>query len=516
VNTPLLVRHPAPNPTESLVGYALRLSEKNGYVSPWSLCQLAGLRQRELQTTGIGIERLAAIANCSASELSQIAFTSASNRRLHALLGHRLTPTDLNIAEPKLCPQCVAEKGFIEAHWHLELAVACPIHLCLTTSHCPICAKRLRWFRPGMLECECGGSLLESETSSISQPETGLLDLIRRKALGEPASKESTVSLPKDDLMAMTLRSILTVIRVLGKYRLIADEGTATTDELQIVLAASRVLMDWPLNFITLLEKLGEKLPAAIAGGVGKQFEGIYRALFRSRAIEQGHTDFLRIAFLDFALNHWGRGYVDHKLIKERGDAVPKRFLTQTEFATFIGVRQVTAARLLKGSKLSATRVKCGKANRILVDANLIAISRTAPGNVFRKREAAKRLGISVSVLHALKEAGIYEVNNLPSNRAGFHELDLKAFSEKFFALASEINPHGPTDIACITLKLVVCGCHDSTATKLNVLRAILTNKIAIVGNTNGTTGGLLLDRFIYREFVVNVRLSAARNASVH
>ena len=30
-------------------------------------------------------------------------------------------------------------------------------------------------------------------------------------------------------------------------------------------------------------------------------------------------------------MNHWGCGYVDHKLITEMGAAVPKRFLTQTE-----------------------------------------------------------------------------------------------------------------------------------------------------------------------------------------
>lgn len=510
----LLVRHPAPYFTESLVGYALRLSEKNGYLSPWSLCQLAGMRQRELQTTGVRIDKLAAIANCSASELNKIAFTSASNRKLVSLLGHRLTFTDLNITQPRLCSRCVAEKGFIEAHWHLELMVACPIHQCLATSHCSTCAKRLRWFRPGLLECKCGGSLLESETSIISQPEIALLDLIRRKTLGDPAAKESAVSLPQDDLMAMTLRSMLMVIRVLAKLRLIADDCATPTSKRQMIFAASHVLMDWPLNFIRLLEDLGDKLPADVAGGVAKQFEGIYRALFRNHAIDRGDTGFLRAAFLDFVMNHWGRGYVDHKLIKETRNAVPKRFLTQTEFAARIGVRQVTAARLLKDSKLSATRVKCGKANRILVDTNLSAIPRTAPGKIFRKREAAKRLGISVSLLEAIKEAGIYEINNLLPTRAGFHELDLRAFSQKLLALVSESNCKNTSGLASITLKDVACGHHESTATKLSVLRALLTKEIAIVGNSNGTIGGLLLDSFAYRKFIANVRLSAAANAA--
>ena len=43
-----------------------------------------------------------------------------------------------------------------------------------------------------------------------------------------------------------------------------------------------------------------------------------YCALFKNRAIyPRGQTDFLRVAFLEFAENHWGRGYVDPKLLMQ-------------------------------------------------------------------------------------------------------------------------------------------------------------------------------------------------------
>jgi hypothetical protein len=514
VSMPLLVRHPAPYPTESILGYVLRLSEKNGYLSPWSVYHLAGMKQKEMKTTGIRVEKLAPIASCPISELTQIAFTSARNRRLPQLLGHRLTPTDLNVAQPKLCPQCVAEKGFIEAHWHLELMVACPVHECLTISECPKCGKRLRWFRPGLLECECGANLLEYEMPAIPQPEASLLDLIRMKVFGHCADEENPVSLPHEDLLAMTLRSMLTVIRALAKHRLVADDCTSPIGLLQIILAASRVLMDWPKNFIALLTDLGQKLPADVSGGVGKQFEGIYQALFRNTAIgPPENTDFLRIAFLDFAMNHWGRGFVDHKLIKKLGDVGPKRYLTQTEFAAQIGVQQSTAARLLKGSKLSSRRVKCGKADRILVDANQGAIPYTFPGKIYRKREAAKRLGISVSVLHALKEGSIYEVNHLLPTRAGFHELDLDAFRQRVLALVPDNRFCSIAGVESVTLNSVLCGHHDSTKTKVKLVRALLAKDIAVFGNADGTIGGLLLDRFGYRQFIVDARSGAAGNA---
>lgn len=119
-------------------------------------------------------------------------------------------------------------------------------------------------------------------------------------------------------------------------------------------------------------------------------------------------------------------------------------------------------------------------------------------------------------MLHAIKEAGVYEVNHLLPTRAGFHELDLAAFSQKLFPLAPQADSQEATGSASIRLKAILCGHHDFTSTKLNVLQAILARKITIVGAENGTIGGLLLGRVAYREFTVDLRLIAAENAAIH
>jgi hypothetical protein len=162
MSTSVLVRHPAPYLTESLIGYVLRLAEENGYDSPWSVFSLAGLKQNEIRTSGFKLEKLAAIINRPVCELESIGFSSPPKQpRWARLLRNSLVPTDLNIVDPGLCPRCVADKGFIEAHWHLTLMVGCPVHECMTASFCPKCRKRLRLFRLGLLECACGGNLMD-------------------------------------------------------------------------------------------------------------------------------------------------------------------------------------------------------------------------------------------------------------------------------------------------------------------------------------------------------------------
>ena len=392
MRTPLLVRHPAPHPTESLIGYVLRLSEENGYDSPWSVYSLAGMKQNEISTSGFKFHKLAAIVNRSSSELDKLGFSGPVGQpRSARLLGNRLIPSDLKIANPGVCPRCVAEIGFIEAHWHLTLMTGCPVHVCMQALSCPKCGKEPRLFRRSLLECSCGGNLLECNLPPIPKADAALLDIIRRKVLGLRVNEKNPLSLPQKKLMAMNLRAMLVVVRALGKYRLIADGSTRFVNEPQLVSAAARVLADWPKNFIGLLQDTGTHLPPSPNGGVRKQFERVYCALFKNRAISpREQTDFLRVAFLEFADNYWGRGYVDHKLLKQARGGATSRFVTRSEFAARVGIHNLTASRLVKEHKVPARRIQCGKSERILVDMNQNVFSRPSPGKIHRERNVPR------------------------------------------------------------------------------------------------------------------------------
>src|ERR1017187_9243341 len=512
MSTPLLVRHPAPYPTESLVGYVLRLAEENGYDSPWSVYSLAGLKQNEIRTTGFKLEKLAAIINRPVPELDSIGYSPPKNRpRWARLLEHSLIPTDLNIVNPGLCPRCVADKGFIEAHWHLTLMVGCPVHECMPALCCPRCGKRLRLFRPGLLECGCHGNLFECKVPSLPKADAVLLDIIRRKVLGIAADEENQISLPRDQLMAMNLRSMLLVVRTLGRHRLIADGSTCLEDERQLISASTRVLADWPKNFITLLLDIGKQLQRSANGGVRRQFESIFGSLFKNRAINPSEqTDFLRVAFLEFAENHWDRGYVDPKLLKQMRGKVRSRFITQSEFAAQVGIHNFTASRLLKEQKIPSKRVQCGRSERILVDFSCNSIPRTCPGRIYRERDAAKLIGISVGVLRVLKDSGIFEFNHLLPTKGGYHEVDIDGFTKRLLAVAPSAEPTIGNSSEYISLKTVMSGHHDSPEAKVDVVRALLAGSLAIAGNSNGSIAGLLIERAEYRRFVIAVRSRAA------
>ena len=184
--------------------------------------------------------------------------------------------------------------------------------------------------------------------------------------------------------------------------------------------------------------------------------------------------------------------------------------MTQSEFASRVGIHNLTASRLLRDLTIPSMRIQCGKSERILVDLSRAVVPQTCPGKIYRERDAAKRVGVSVSVLRALKESGIFEFNHLLPSKGGYHELDLDSFTKRLLALAP---PKGKATNLMndgIALKTIMGGHHDSPKTKVDVVRALLAGSLTIVGNADGTIAGLSVDGDEYRGLVIAARIRAA------
>lgn len=504
INSALLVRHPPPFPTESLFGYILRLSQENGYTTPWHLFSVAEMKQSETRTAGIKVAKLAAVAYGRLAGLEAIAYRG-SRQSICRLLGHPLIPIDLRLTKPQLCARCITDKGFVEAHWDLALMTGCPIHGRSLLSSCPACGHPLRWFRRGLLECHCGADLLDRDLPPISIAEVTLLDIIRRKVLRLGSPAENNSSLPVSDLQGIDLRSLLFLIKTLGKYRMIVD-NSEQHDPKGLVRAAAHILENWPTNFFGLLKNIGaQPLSHDTAGSVRQQFDGIYSCLFKYGGIaDPKQADFLRLAFLDFAANHWGRGFVDKRLMKPLGRELPAgRFQTPSDVARQLGVDPRTASRLLENKKILRKKVRSGAVEKSLIDSDLIDIHRTSPGRIYRLRQAAALLGLSPSVLRELRISGDFQVKHLQWPKHGFHSLDIEEFSRRIFDLRSSPNP---THSESIALTRATGRFYEYLGGGAAIVRAVLSRELSVSASIDGTVGGLLIPHTEFQCFVSSAR----------
>ena len=279
--------------------------------------------------------------------------------------------------------------------------------------------------------------------------------------------------------------------------------------------AASRVLTEWPSNFVTLLQSLGDRVLGKTNSGVRKQFQNIYHALFKNKTIQPPEqTDFIKDAFVDFGANHWGRGVVDSRFLGSRRGSGAGRFMTQAAFARKIGVQTRTAAKMLMDHGIPSRRLECGAASRVLIDANDVSIPCSSPGIVLRCREAARQLGISPALLQDLRRRGIYGAQHLSPTRPGFHPLDVQRFQQRMLTLAQAPIPSTGCNSGGISLGSVFRNPHHSVATKATVVRAVLSKEIVVLNNVDGTLAGLQLETNTCQQTLLDAHKASPRENS--
>lgn len=237
-------------------------------------------------------------------------------------------------------------------------------------------------------------------------PQACLLDVIRAKVLGLlPFPDEA--GLPVQALLGLELRQLLALLFVLSECRRAVEGDAVNKDSSVIVADAAHVLSEWPENYFELLAALGSRTLEK-GNDIRTQFAPLYNSFLKlGSGPGVQASKFLRLAFLDFVSNHWGRRVADAKLMKNLQGHVSKRFVTRAELARSIGVHIRTVSRLT-----SVSENPCGH-DQIVIDSSSFTMDSSENRRLLNAREAAATIGIPVSVLRALKKAGFYEVKHI-------------------------------------------------------------------------------------------------------
>lgn len=299
MNRPTLLRRSRAYKGEGILGYALRLTELNGYSSPRQLRQFAGIDNDTSLASPEGLAALAAVARQTLPAASAPAEESLRAHTLIRPIDAEFVPTAEWTLAARCCPRCVKEVGFIEGHWSLPHMIACPLHRYLAVSSCSACKKLLRWHRPGLLECSCGASIGIGTARVATASELAFLDLIRCKALGLDAPKANRERFPIEDLMKMTLPQLVDVADTLARLQGANTGG----DKRQVIFLAARALSDWPHSFLKVLDPR--------EGGPGREVQfrkclsRCLRALCGANIAQSSHMDFMGAVMVEYAVRQW-------------------------------------------------------------------------------------------------------------------------------------------------------------------------------------------------------------------
>lgn len=219
-----------PHDDEGFMGFALRMSNLNGFRGVYWLYKLLG-RDRLNHFTE---EDLPDIAGIFGADFKSLAKSYVRSRREHGEVSyiaheHAITrPYLLRPLRPQLCPRCVADCGYMRSLWDYSLVSACTRHRCGLIDECPQCGKRIQWMRPDLKGCRCNffWSQVESEPLSPADPTLQLAEIIETQMATWGGHVPKAVGSLNKHLCHLSLDTLFRLVWIFGIKDSAADSVT--------------------------------------------------------------------------------------------------------------------------------------------------------------------------------------------------------------------------------------------------------------------------------------------------
>ncbi len=533
-----VVHTPPAREREGLLGYVLRVSEANGYDTPWPIFSLAGMTQGEMKTSIIPIEKLSEVIGRPVDELARLPWHRYPNgTRMSAKATRPQLLRHLLIRYPKICTQCIAESGVVDAAWDLRIMLACPKHGTPMVDLCPACQGKLTWFRPGLDRCRCGQQLVAPEALPYPQHTIDLLQVVYDTLHGLPTNPTPPSGIPACDLHRMGIDDLLRLLTKIGN----AVSGTEARGKYAAyapdrLIRLSQVFSDWPRQFHRFLRSIDPD-PDKATLGLARRFYKFYSLIAAAKWTTKEKMVFIRSAFGQYGFyggttsgadprfflppTKWQslrqQGLSPSQMRKQSGESnVPADVVNQRELARRLGVRVATAQSWAKQGVfgLECCDSLTGGQPVYKIPAGL---PRKVIEGAMNVREAGKHLGIPISILMRLRRDGYYRVKHVGRNLTQFSKADLEALRNDILAYAPKkfsVVPEGRITLAAI-FRMKMRGIEN----KYEVVRRVLEGTLVPAGRIGNSIGDVVVTVDWIESFRQNMNvhdtISASRTSKI-
>lgn len=305
---------------ESPRGYLCRVAHEQGYHSPVSLAEIAGLQASGLDRED-AIKQLSYVLRLEPEEWRSMCYhhiKGLKRFKQRSFLEERVSADDLNYKHPRLCCACLRERPIWWAVWDLGLVVACPIHRCLLLDQCPTCKRRVAWRRPAVHKCRCGLDFRDLTSEAADDNLVAIHEAVYRAAgvtLVKNAELDLAVSGFPPELLRLKLGALLRLILFVGSIKEGSTLGRkqrpfAATDlsaATEVCHGAVTLLEDWPRPLREVLRRMVPHGANPSGLNFSEIFGNFYRHLFQ--VLPRCEFGFLHDVFEQFVIEDW-KGFI--------------------------------------------------------------------------------------------------------------------------------------------------------------------------------------------------------------
>lgn len=493
----LLVRTPVPHPREALLGYALRLSECNGYSTPGYFLSPAD-DQLHISRHRL-VDHLRSATGLTEAQLDRLRNSKPDEKdaKFGFLLSQRVSLYDLNLKCPRVCTQCLQENGRAEALWDLAWVSACPIHACELIIHCPACAGLLTWSRPGLLKCKLGHDLATSVPRPAGASHVRVAALLGRKLYGSTSELSKLEGADRTDDM-----SLYEVCRVAGKltnHLAKQKRGSKSNVRGRLRLAAQDDLMqaicDLFLGSDAECFALFDRLSVdASAGGRHRSYHDAFNWLFdlfpRDRAAES-MPSLLRLLFA-YASEHWPDSRLRRTSAHFSGYVQDSKWMSVAAAVKELGVSEPTLRDAILRGEVPSRKVSDKSNHNHIVPIAWIQEQLAAPMLRLDNASIKHRFALTSSIIVSLRDRGLF-IPNIRVRQGRFLEHDVQTLAERMAEHATE--QQAAATAQQITFDELMCQ-RSSKAAKANFVASVLQGHVRPCARIEAAgLPGLLFDR---------------------
>jgi hypothetical protein len=422
----MLLWHGAPRPGENLLGYLLRLTERNLYEPSRLLTVLdkrvLSSRGSFLFSDGQGVDALTALTGVERERLLELYYRPAPAGAMGALkslfCGQRVSQYMIRAWEPKVCPACLAAAPFTRAAWDLAAVTACPVHRVMLLRACPKCGEPIRWTRRRVCRCKCKYNFRRFHGVPVPDSELRVSSHIYRLCGLDTGAAPAP---PDGPLYGLSLEGFLTALFLVGsQYREslgweggssrgsdVTGKHTAASrsnEELHLLLnKAFRVFEDWPRSYYDFLDWRREHGRRREHNrGVGYYFGDFYTSLFRR--VPDGQFEFMREGMRRYAAARWSKNRAVPPPRYTEADLRNMGYLTGKAVRERLRIDVRFFRNLLREGTLKMQVIKQGRQIYRVVEAAGVEELERGQGPFLTVAKASARLGVQRKGVMSLVE----------------------------------------------------------------------------------------------------------------
>lgn len=490
-----LVVAPRPQPTESLMGYVLRLTVLNGYPTPTYVLALLRSERYSLPVGRLDAVGLIQAAGVSRSDVDRLTHMPTDRSQGYIRVYRTDLPNlEVNLRHPKVCPACLAEGRPCEAFWDMAQAAVCPLHQAHLLTQCPGCNKNLLWSRPEVPTCKCGFDLRTATVTPANPDLVNLMAVMRHQVYRDEALAPFPAEMTH--LAHLDLRRLCKLIWVLSGLvhqghggRWPPKSRCHYKPQMEIVASA---LMDWPFGFRSLLSELYdigfeevENLPSFRA-----TFGWCFQRLIKNDEGNGSAFEFIEREGYLFGAQHWTRGAMVRgggakSLIHEK-----VRWGTLSEASEATGMHKMTLKKRIANGEIKTRKIKDRSNRAIVVDMDSIRERRATRHPAVSIRDAARQIGVSIEALKELRATGIFEDHYHCVYSGSLSKEDVDAFADKIWSLSQ--NRRAANTPGSVTLDAAFKEWIASAKEKAGLFARLIADPALVVGKKRGRGAGRL------------------------